>query len=403
MKTGRIRLKSPEGRWTIAASVLGSGAVFLESTVVNVALPGMARNLGTGMAGLQWVVNGYLLSLSALMLLGGSLGDFLSRRRVFAWGLIGFAVSTALCAVAPGLVVLVILRVLQGAAGALLVPNSLALLEEMFVEEDRGTAIGQWAGWSAVSTAAGPLFGGWLVDAGNWRWVFASVVPFALMAAWIALRRMPEGSMRTRDESSSLLRDLDIAGAALATLGLGGLIGALISGPGRGFTDPLILILLIGGTILLAGFVAVERRARFPLLPLDIFRIRQFSGANLVTFFVYAALGGVFFLLMIQLQSVLGYSALAAGASLLPINALLLLFSPLAGRLSGRYGPRWPMTLGAAVAGAGVLMLAMVRPGAGYVGTVLPGVLVFGAGLAAFVAPITAAVLGAVPDRQTGV
>ena len=398
-----IRLASPPGRWTIAAAVLGSGAVFVEGSTVTVALPAIARDFGLGVAGLQWIVNSYLLSLSALILLGGSLGDVFPRRRVFVAGLLAFAATSALCATASGLWALVGVRFLQGAAGALLVPNSLALLDTGFAAEDRGAAIGRWAGWSAISTAAGPLLGGWLVDATSWRWVFASVTPLALAAVWIALRYIP-GARRPPDVGGSPTRPgIDVTGAALVTLGLAGVVGALIAGPEVGATHPAVLGAGAGGVALLAAFVAAERRTPDPLLPLDIFRSRQFTGTNVATLLLYAALNGVFLLLVLELEAVLGYSALAAGASLLPVNVLMLVLSPGAGRVAQRIGPRLPMTFGALVMGAGTLLLARVHPGVSYAATVLPALLVLGVGLALVVGPLTAAVLGAVDARRAGI
>jgi EmrB/QacA subfamily drug resistance transporter len=383
--------------------VLGSGAVFLEGSVVNVALPAIARDFHLGVDGLQWVVNGYLLTLSALMLFGGSLGDRFPRSRVFAVGCVAFAGFTAGCALAPSLPVLVVLRLLQGMAGALLVPNSLAMLETSFQGEDRGAAIGQWAGWSAVSTALGPLAGGWLVDAGSWRWVFAGVAPFALGATWISLRHAPAGEARMVRTSGPL----DYVGAILATLGLAGLVGALIVGPSLGFGTPLVLGAGGGGVLLLVGFVAHERRlARHeaePLLPLRVFRSRQFTGANLMTLLVYGALNGLMFLMMPQLQDNLGYDALMAGAALLPVNALMLTLSPVAGRIAARIGPRLPIVLGVLTAGAAMALFTRVQPGASYLGAVLPAAIVFGLGLACMVAPLTAAVLGAVDAQDAGV
>ena len=255
-----VRLHTAAGRWIVAGSVLGSGAVFLEGSVVNVALPAIARDFGLGVEGLQWVVNGYLLTLSALMLLGGTLGDRFPRSRVFAVGCVAFAAASVGCALAPSLPVLVALRLLQGMAGSLLVPNSLAMLETSFRGEERGAAIGQWAAWSAVSTALGPLAGGWLVDAGSWRWVFASVVPFALGAAWIALRQAPAGEARS---ASAAAGRVDYTGAALVTLGLAGVVGALIVGPTRGFGRPSVLAAGIGG-VLLPGRVRAGRAAAGP-------------------------------------------------------------------------------------------------------------------------------------------
>ncbi len=402
-----LRLHSAAGRWIVAGSVLGSGAVFLEGTVVNVALPAIAREFGLGVGGLQWVLNGYLLTLSALMLLGGALGDRFRRSTVFAAGCVSFAAASVGCALAPGPAVLVALRLVQGAAGALLVPNSLAMLETAFEGDERGAAIGRWAAWSAVSTAAGPLVGGWLVDAASWRWVFASVVAFALAAAWIAVRHAPGGETAASPAAAGAAGQVDYLGAVFVTLGLGGVVGALIAGPDLGFRAPLVLAAGVGGVALLGAFAAVERRLERrgagPLLPLGVFRSRQFAGANLTTLLVYAALGSLFFLLMPQLQANLGYSALAAGAALLPVNALMLVLSPVFGRLSARIGPRFPMAGGALVAAAGMLLFARVRPGASYAGSVLPAAVVFGLGLSALVAPLTAAVLGALDEEEAGI
>ncbi len=377
--------------------MLGSGAVFLESTVVNVGLPAVADAFGLGIGGVQWVVNGYLLTLSALMLLGGSLGDVHRRRLIFQIGLISFAVTSSVAALMPSAVTLVVARLAQGASGALLVPNSLALLDELFADEERGAAIGQWAGWSAVSTAAGPLLGGWLVDAVSWRLVFAAGAPLAIAAAVITARYVPD-AVKAPER-----RSVDYLGAALATLGLGGVIGGLIAGQERGFERPEVMAALGLGVLLLLAFVRVQRRATDPILPLDLFRSRQFTGANLTTLLMYGALGGIFLFLMLQLQSVLGFSGLAAGASLLPINALMLLISPRAGRLAERWGARWPMAAGSLMAAAGSLLLAGVSPGDSYVSGVLPGVMVFGIGLSLLVAPLTAAVLGAVPGGAEGI
>jgi EmrB/QacA subfamily drug resistance transporter len=390
-----LALGSAAGRRLLAASIVGSGAVFLEGTVVNVALPAIARDLGLGLEGVQWVVNAYLLALGSLTLLGGALGDRYGRRRLFVAGAIGFAVATLGCALAPGALVLLGLRFVQGAAGAMLVPNSLALLEASFSEDERGTAIGRWAGWSSVSTAIGPLLGGSLVDAGSWRWVFAAIAPVALAAAWLALgdeaKRKPGGS-----------RHIDYLGAALIVLGLGALTAGLIDGPRLGFDQPLILGSLVSGVLLLVAFAVVEHRSDSPLLPPRLFRSRAFTGANLATVLIYAALNGVILLLVLQLQGNLSYSALQSGAALLPANALMLVLSPIAGRFAHRHGARGPMTVGALVTAAGMVLFSRVAPGASYVRTVLPAVVVFGVGLSALVAPLTAAVLAAAPERDAG-
>jgi EmrB/QacA subfamily drug resistance transporter len=389
-----IALDSAAGRRTLAASIVGSGAAFLEGTVVNVALPSIARDLGLGLEGVQWVINAYLLALGALTLLGGALGDRYGRRRLFVVGAIGFSVMTIGCAISPGPLVLLVLRCLQGAAGAMLVPNSLAMLEASFSEEDRGTAIGRWAGWSGTSTAIGPLLGGWLIDVASWRWVFAAIAPVALAAAWLA------SGKSASDRGGA--QHIDYVSPVLMVLGLGGVTAALIDGPRLGFSDPFIVAMLAVGAILLVAFAVFERRSESPLLPPRLFRSRAFTGANVATVLMYAALGGVLLLLMLQLQGNMGYSALESGASLLPANALMLALSPAAGRFAHRHGARGPMTVGALVAGIGMLLFSRVVPGATYVGSILPAVVVFGLGLSMLVAPLTAAVLAAAPDRDAG-
>jgi EmrB/QacA subfamily drug resistance transporter len=383
-------------RLILIGTILGSGAVFVEGFVTTVALPAIARDFHLGIAGLQWVLNGYMLTLSALILLGGALGDRFSRRGVFVIGLAGFSVASIGCALAPNLPLLVVARVLQGAAGALVVPNSLALLETSFSGEELGAAVGHWAAWSAVSAAFGPLVGGWLVDVASWRWVFVCIAPFAA-AAVVAV-----GVTRDAGESAAKKPDVDYAGAALVTLGLAGVTGALIVGPDAGFAQLSVLAALIGGVVLLIAFVVVERGAKSPLVPLDVFRVRQFSGVNAATLVLYAALNGLFFLLMLQLQTTMGYSALRAGASLLPMNALMLVLSPIAGRAAARVGPRVLMVSGSLAAAGGMLLFTRVQTGAHYATSVLPAVVVFGIGLACFVAPLTSVALGALGDQRAG-
>ena len=390
-----IALGSPAGRRMLAASIVGSGAVFLEGTVVNVALPSMARDFHLGLEGVQWVINAYLLALGALTLLGGALGDRYGRRRLFAAGAIAFSAATVGCALAPGMPVLLVLRFLQGLAGAMLVPNSLAMLEASFGKEERSTAIGRWAGWSSISTAIGPFLGGWLVDAGSWRWVFAVVAPVAAAAAWLAL-----GGGMPREEHGN--RQTDYVGAALIVLGLGTLTTALIDGPRVGFADPRIVVLLVAGAVLLAAFVIMERRSKSPLVPPDLFRSRAFTGVNVATVSMYVALNGLILLLVLQLQGNLKYSALESGAALLPANGLMLVLAPRAGRFAHRHGARWPMVAGAVVAAVGMLLFSRVAPGVSYVRTILPAVVVFGLGLSALVAPLTAAVLAAAPPGDAG-
>ena len=390
-----LELHSRRGRTTLAATIVGSGMVFLDSTVVNVALPAIQRDLDTDLAGLQWVVTGYLLTLGALLLLGGALGDLRGRRRVFLAGLGVFTVSSILCAAAPTLAVLIAARVLQGVGGAMLVPQSLAIVTAAFRHEDRGAAIGAWSGLSGLSTAIGPFVGGSLVDAFSWRWAFLLNVPLAAVT-WVLAKSVPE----TRDADAA--PHLDVPGALTVTLGLAGLVYALIEGPERGFGSLPVVIAGVAGVALLAAFVEIERRAAAPMVPLALFRSKRFTGANLTTFTVYAALGSGFFFVSLQLQTVLGYSALESGAAGLPVTALLATLSTRMGRLAQRIGPRLPMTVGPIVAAAGFLLLSRVDAGSSYWTGVFPGMVVFGLGLAITVAPLVGAVLMSVEERYTG-
>jgi len=395
---GHLRLKSAPGRWTIAATVLGSGMAFLDATVVNVALPAIAKDFDADLATLQWTVNAYTLTLAGLLILGGALGDRLGRRRVFVAGAIWFAAASVLCAAAPTSETLIAARALQGVGGALLTPGSLAILEASFQEDDRGGAIGAWSGLGGIAGAVGPFVGGYLVQAWSWRLIFLINVPLAAAVVVVSLRHVPE-SMDTEARK----QPLDVAGGVLGALGLAGLTFALTEGPARGWTEPLVLVPMIAGILLLAAFIAVERSRSNPLMPLSLFRIRQFSAANVVTVAVYAALGATIFLLPIQLQVVLGYSPVEAGAALVPLTIVLLLLSSRAGRLAQRIGPRLPMTVGPLVAAAGVALLSRVGAGSSYAADVLPAVLVWALGMSLTVAPLTAAALGAAGPRHSGV
>lgn len=390
-----IPLASARGRWLIGAAVLGSGIAFLDGTVVTVALPTIGKELRTGLAGQQWVLDGYLLTLGALLLAGGAAGDRYGRRRVFLWGLAAFALASAACAVAPSAGVLIGARVIQGVGAAALVPGSLALINALVAPTDRPRAIGLWAGMSGVTSAIGPFLGGYLVDAASWRWVFVINLPLAALAAAVVLRHVPE----SRDTSAT--GPFDALGAVLATVGLAGVVYALIEGPAHGWRALAVASAAIGA-LALVGFLWREFRAPAALLPPRLFASAQFSGANMTTFVVYAALGASSFLLTLQLQQTLGYSALAAGAATVPITIVMLLGSPSAGALAGRIGPRIPMTIGPIIAGVGLAMMALIVPGRGYVAVVLPAVLVFAIGLTITVTPLTAAVLGAVPESHVG-
>jgi EmrB/QacA subfamily drug resistance transporter len=391
-----IALRSASGRWVLAVAVLGSGLAFLDSTVVNVALPDIGRDLDASTASLQWIVNGYMLTLASLILLGGSLGDRYGRRRIFVLGTGLFTVASLLCAMAPNTEALIGARLLQGIGGALLTPGSLAMIESSFRPQDRSAAIGAWSGLGGVAAAIGPLLGGYLVDAVSWRAIFLINLPLGIFVIAMAARHVPE----TRDPTAS--GRLDFAGAILAGVGLAGITYALIEAPDAGMT-PLILVAGIGGVVALGAFLLGERRSANPMMPLGIFASRQFSAANLVTFVVYAALGGVFFLLVAFLQISLGYSPIAAGAASLPVTALMLVLSSRAGALAQRIGPRIPLSVGPLVIALGLLLMTGIDPGDGYVESVLPAVTVFGIGLTLVVAPVTATVLAAADERHAGI
>ena len=391
-----LAFESSAGRWVLAVAVLGSGVVFLDGTVVNVAVPEICRDLGASTSGLQWVLNGYLLTLASLILLGGSLGDRYGRRRIFVVGIGVFTFASLLCAIAPNVEMLIVARLLQGVGGALLTPGSLAMIEASFRPGDRARAIGAWSGLGGVAAALGPLLGGYLVDAVSWRAIFLINLPLGAFVALMAVRHVPE----TRDPDAR--GRLDFSGAVLAALGLAGITYALIEGPG-GEVSALVVLAGLGGVAALAAFIVAERRSANPMMPLGLFASRQFTAANLVTFVVYAALGGVFFLLVAFLQISLGYSAIAAGAASLPVTALLLLGSARSGALAQRIGPRIPLTVGPLVIAAGLLLMARIDPGDSYVSSVLPAVIVFGLGLTLVVAPVTATVLAAADSRHAGI
>jgi EmrB/QacA subfamily drug resistance transporter len=381
------------GRWILVATVLGSGMAALDATVVNVALPSIGKDFDAQVAGLQWVLTSYLVTLSALILLGGSLGDRFGRRRVFLVGVAWFTAASAACAAAPDLTFLIAARAVQGIGGALLVPGSLAIIEASFAPSDRGRAIGMWSALGGVATAIGPLAGGWLVTAVSWRLIFVLNVPIAA-AVVLASRHVPES------RNVAAAPHIDGRGAALVAIGLAALTFALIEGPTADTVGVAVAgVIGVGG---LVGFVVVELRSPAPMLPLSIFSSRQFTVANVVTFAVYAALSGVLFLLVVDLQQVLGYSALAAGAALLPITVIMLLLSSRAGALSQRIGPRLPMTVGPLVIAGGLLMMGRIDAGSSYAADVLPAVVVFGLGLALTVAPLTTTVLGAVDVGHAG-
>jgi EmrB/QacA subfamily drug resistance transporter len=396
-----VRIASPAGKWILLTTVLGSSMALLDSTVVNVALPAIGRDLDASLAALQWTVNGYMLSLAGLILLGGSLGDRFGRRRVFVIGVVWFAAASLLCGLAPDVGVLIAARVLQGAGGALLTPGSLAIIQATFHPDDRSRAVGLWSGFGGVGAAVGPFLGGWLVDGPGWRWVFLLNVPVALVCAPIAVRHVPEstGGAPGPVGGGRTHRGFDVLGAGLGALSLALVTYALIEARNGSVLVP---VAAVAGVAAGVAFVYVERRRPDPMMPLDIFASRQFTAVNLVTLCVYAAFGGFFFLTALQLQVVAGYSALQAGTALLPTTVLMLLFSARSGELSQRIGPRIPLTVGPLLCAAGMLLMLRVGEDASYVADVLPALLVMGLGMVTLVAPLTATVLASVDTGRAG-
>jgi EmrB/QacA subfamily drug resistance transporter len=378
----------------LVSSILGSGIVFLDGTVVNVALPSIRADLHGDLADQQWIVEAYLLTLSSLLLVGGSLGDLLGRRRVFAAGLVGFGVCSLLCAIAPSNGLLIGARAVQGIAGALLVPSTLAMIMDTFDDEERAGAIGTWTAWTGIATVIGPLGGGALIEVASWRWIFAiNLLPVAITL--MLLSRLPAD---TREPGH-----VDVVGATLCALGLGGPVFALIEQPNDGWGDPRVAIPLIGGIALFCSFLAWERRSPAPMMPLSLFKVRNFAVGNLTTLALYGGLGVATFFLVLFLQQVGGYTPLQAGLSLLPITIITFFLARRFGILADRLGPHLFMGGGPIVAGLGLLLLSRMNASADYLTTVLPGVAVFGLGLAATVAPLTATVLSSVDKGRAGV
>src|SRR3954471_11346851 len=388
-------MTAAQKRLTLAAAILGSITAFIDSTVVNVALPRIREDLGGGLAGQQWLTDAYLLTLRSLLLVGGALGDLYGRRRMFALGLTGFGVASVLCAVAPSIEALIVARALQGVAAALLVPNTLGLIVARFDASERGAAIGTWTAWAGIAMVIGPLAGGVLLETGSWRWIFAvNLIPIA--AALELVRRLDA----THDVPAG--GRVDHIGGVLATLGLGGPVYALIEGPSRGWGDPVILVALIGGLVLLAAFVVYEADASHPMLPLELFRQRNFTVGNAATLAVYGGLGSAPFFLVLFLQQVAGYSPIAAGAARLPVTIIMFALSARWGALADRIGPRVFMGAGPLIGAAGIVWLGHMGASPDYWTDLFPAVIVFGLGLSLTVAPLTATVLGGVAEEHAG-
>ncbi len=381
-------------RLALIAAILGSGIVFLDGTIVNVALPSIRADLHGGLADQQWIVEAYLLTLSSLLLVGGSLGDLLGRRRVFAAGLIGFGICSLLCAVAPSSELLIAARAVQGVAGALLVPSTLALIMDTFQDSERAAAIGSWTAWTGIATVIGPLGGGALIQLASWRWIFALNLAPVLICLWL---------LRSVVDDQRSPGHVDFVGAGLCAFGLGGPVFAMIEQPTYGWGDPLVAIPLVAGIVLLIVFVAWERRTPEPMMPLELFKVRNFAVGNLTTLALYAGLGVATFFLVLFIQQVGGYKPIEAGLALLPITIIVFLLAKRFGKLADRIGPHYFMAAGPVIAGLGLLLLMRTNASADYLTQILPGVAVFGLGLAATVAPLTASVLSSVEQGHAGV
>jgi EmrB/QacA subfamily drug resistance transporter len=389
--------EASRNRWTVIATILGSTVVFLDATVVNVALPALSDDLGVGLADQQWVVEAYLLALVSLLLVGGSLGDQFGRRRIFILGLGLFGVTSILCAIAPSSAVLIGARALQGLAGALLVPGSLAILAATFEGEERGRMVGMWTAWTGIATVIGPAGGGALVEALSWRAIFWVNVPLILVTMWLAHRSVRESVNPDAD------RHIDWPGILFSAVGLGAPVFALIQQPTHGWGDPMVYGGLIGGIAVFAFFIFWESRYRHAMLDLSLFKVRNFSITNIETLVVYSGLIGAFFFITLFLQQTAGYTAIEAGLATTPVSVILFVLSPRFGKIATGIGPRLPMSIGPIVGGVGLLLMMRVGADPNYVTDVLPGIVVFGLGLSATVAPLTATALNSVPEHQVGI
>jgi len=384
-------------RLVLVAAILGTTVVTIDSTVVNVALPAIENDLGGGLAGQQWTSNAYLLTLSSLLLVAGSLGDLFGARRMFALGVTGFGVTSVFCALAPTVELLVVARALQGVFGALLTPAALAVIVATFPPDERGRAVGAWTAWGGIGTVLGPLIGGQLVDTASWRWIFAINVPIVLVTLFLVLRVVPEGRPRAADAK------VDMIGATLCALGLGGITYGLIEQPLHGWGDPMVSVPLVAGAALFIAFVFWEARSQHPMLPLSLFRRRNFAVGNIETFSMYAGLGLLFFFLVLFLQQVAGYSALEAGTTTIPVTLVMFMLSGRFGALADRHGPRFFMGVGPLLAAAGLAFFLRLDADVDYLTDMLPGLVIFSVGLALTVAPLTATVLADADEHNAGI
>ena len=384
-------------RLTLIATILGSSIAILDSSVVSVALPSIQRSLGGGLAGQQWVSNAYLLTLGSLILLGGSLGDIFGERRIFALGVGGFGAASLLCALAPTIGLLVAFRALQGIAGALLTPSSLALIVATFPERERGPAIGTWTAWGTIAGALGPLVAGAILNVASWRWIFVINLPLVVACLWLIRKAIPPA------RAARAHRKVDVVGALLCVLGLGGSVFALIEQPRLGWSSLAVTGSLVGGVALFVAFLIYESRVKDPMLKLDLFKSRNFAVGNVETLALYGGLSALFFFLVLYLQQVARYTPLQSGLALLPESVVMFALSSRFGALADRHGPRLFMGVGPLVAGAGMLMLLTVGVHVSYLTTVLPAILIFSLGLSMTVAPLTAAVLAGVQESEAGI
>jgi EmrB/QacA subfamily drug resistance transporter len=393
---GAVRLGTPVGRGVLATTILGSAMAFLDGTVVNIALPAIGRQFGATLAGLQWTVTGYTLTLAAFVLVGGSLGDRFGRRRIFVVGVVWFALASLACGIAPNIGFLIAFRAIQGIGSALLTPGALALIQSVFHPDDRAKAVGAWSGLASIAGAAGPLVGGWLVEYASWRWIFLVNLPLAAAVVVIALRYVPE----SRETTSG---HFDVPGAVLGAVGLAGVTYALVEAGAKGLGAFSVVVTGLAGVAGLVAFVLVERRSPAPMMPLSLFGSREFSAANALTLTAYGALGALFFFFATYLQVVGGYKPLAAGLASLPVTIVMMVLSSRVGGLTTKIGPRRLMTAGGALTAVGTLILATSGHHPDYWARIFPALLVFSLGLVMIAVPVTVTVLNSTVVERAGI